>query len=80
MNYEIERKLNEKVDKWEFNSLQSENRELKSQIHELERKITSLENVNSNRYYILERLFSLLAEHEQFSEMQNELYNMRNQL
>lgn len=80
MNYEIERKLNDKADKWELHNVQNENRELKSHINELERKIGSLESINSNRYYVLERFFNLLAESEQFSDISNELYELRGSL
>lgn len=78
--YEIERKLSDKADKWELHSLQTENRELKSHINELERKIGELQSVNSNRYYALEGLFNLLAEHPQFSDLQNEIYQFRQNL
>ena len=80
MNYEIETKLGEKVDKWEFYGLQTENRELKSHVNELERKIGELQSVNSNRYYALEGLFNLIAEHPQFSELQNEVYQLKQNL
>lgn len=75
--YEMERKLNDKVDKWELSSVQSENRELKSHVNELERKIGHLESVNHNRYYVLEGLINLLAEHPQFSDLQNEIYQIK---
>jgi hypothetical protein len=78
--YDIERKLDNKADKWELHNVQNENRELRNHINELERKISNIESVNSNRYYALERLFGLLAEHPQFSEMQNELYQLRSNL
>ena len=78
--YDIERKLGEKADKWEMHSLQTENRELKSQVNELQRKIEYLESTNSNRDYALERLFNIMAEHPQFSELQNEIYQLKNSL
>lgn len=78
--YEIERKLSDKADKWELHSLQTENRELKSHVNELERKIGELQSTNSNRYYALEGLFNLLAEHPQFSDLQNEIYQFRQNL
>ena len=78
--YEIERKLSDKADKWELHSLQTENRELKSHVNELERKIGELQSINSNRYYALEGLFNLLAEHPQFSDLQNEIYQFRQNL
>jgi len=80
MNYEIERKLNDKLDKWELHNVQNENRELKSQIHELERKMGNLEGTNSNRHYVLERLFNMLAEHPKFSDISNQLYELRGSL
>lgn len=80
MNYEIERKLNDKADKWELSNVQTENRELKSQMHELERRVCYLEGVNQNRYYVFERLFNLLAENEQFSDISNQLYELRGSL
>ena len=80
MNYEIERKLNDKADKYELHNVQNENRELKSQMHELERRICHLEGVNQNRYYVFERLFNLLAENEQFSDISNQLYELRGSL
>jgi len=78
--YDIERKLGEKVDKWEMHSLQTENRELKSQVNELERKIGYLESTISNRYYVLEGLFNLMAENPQFSDLQNEIYQLKRSL
>lgn len=78
--YEIERKLGDKVERWEFHTLQTENRELKSHVNELERKIGQLENTNSNRYYALERLFNLMAEHPEFSDLQNEIYQLKGSL
>jgi len=78
--YEIERKLNEKPDKWELHNLQNENRDLKNHVNELERKIGNLESANSNRHYALDRLFNMMAEHPQFSELQNEIYQLKNSL
>lgn len=75
--YEIERKLGDKADKWELHNLQTENRELKSHVNELERKIGYLESINSNRYYALEMLFNMMAENPQFSELQKEIYQLK---
>jgi hypothetical protein len=75
--YEIERKLDYKADKWELQNLQNENRELKSLVHDLRTRIEQLESVQHNRYYILEMFFNLLAEHPQFSELQNEIYRLK---
>ena len=75
--YEIERKLGEKADKWELHSLQTENRELKNHVNELERKIGYLEITNTNIYYALERFFNMMAEQPQFSELQNEIYELK---
>ena len=78
--YEIERKLADKADKWELHNLQTKNRELEYQINDLNKKIGHLESVQTNRYYTLEKLFNLLAEHPQFSDLQNEFYQLRNNL
>jgi len=78
--YEIERKLEGKADKWELHSLQTENRELKSHVNELESKLEYLESTNSNRYYALERLFNIMAEHSQFSDLQNEIFQLKGRL
>lgn len=78
--YEIERKLWDKVDKWELHNLQTENRELRSYVNELDKKIIYLENANIIRYHALERLFNMIAEHPQFSHLQNEIYQLRGSL
>lgn len=80
MDFEIEKKLNDKVDKWELHNLQNENRELKNQIHELERKIGSLESMHSNRYYVIDRLINLLADNVSLNEISNELHELRGSL
>ena len=79
-SYEIESKLRDKADKWELHNLQNENRELKSQIHDLERKIGNLEGANSNINYMLDRLLNLLAENVSLSEISNELHELRGSL
>ncbi|MFA5299771.1 MAG: hypothetical protein WC389_16420 [Lutibacter sp.] len=76
-SYEIEGKLRDKADKWELYNVQNENRKLENQIHELERKIGDLEGVNSNRYYVIERLINLLAENVSLNEIASELYDLR---
>lgn len=79
-SYEIESKLRDKADKWELHNLQNENRELKSKIHDLERKIGNLEGVNSNKNYMLDRLLNLLAENVSLNEISNELHELRGSL
>ena len=79
-SYEIEVKLRDKADKWELHNLQNENRELRSQIHDLERKISNLEGANSNKNYLLDRLLNLLAENMSLSEISNELHELRGSL
>lgn len=79
-SYEIEGKLIEKADKWELRNVQNENRELKNQIHDLERKIGSLEGANNNRNYLLDRLLILLAENMSLNEISNELHELRGSL
>ena len=80
MNYEVERKLNEKVDKREFHALQSKNQQLENDVSKLERQVGELQSVNQSRYYVIERLIIMMAENETFTEHQNELYNIRNSL
>ena len=76
-SYEIEGKLRDKADKWELHNVQNENRELKSQIHDLERRIGNLEGTNSNKNYLLDRLLNLLAENISLNEISNELHELR---
>ena len=76
-SYEIEGKLRDKADKWELHNVQNENRELKSQIHDLERRIGNLEGANSNKNYLLDRLLTLLAENMSLNEISNELHELR---
>jgi hypothetical protein len=75
--YEIEGKLRDKADKWELHNVQNENRELKSQIHELERRIGNFEGANSNKNYLLDRLLNLLAENMSLNDISNELHELR---
>ena len=79
-SYEIEGKLRDKADRWELYNLQNENRELRSQIHDLERKIGNLEGANSNKNYLFDRLLNLLAENISLNEISNELYELRGSL
>lgn len=80
MNYEIEQKLNNKADKYELHNVQNENRELKRNINELEREIGNLKSSHSNRYFALERLFNMLAEHPQLQDISNQIYELRGSL
>lgn len=80
MNYEIQQKLNDKADKWELHNVQNENRELKSQIRELERRIDYLEGVNQNRYSLLQNLLDLLIQMENSDEFLVKLYELKNYL
>ncbi len=80
MSFEVERQLSSKADKWELHSLQSEKDGLKSRISELEKEVKELKDVNANRYYALERLFSIIAEHPQFSDLQTEIYQLKQNL
>ncbi len=74
--YDIERKLSDKADKHELYSLKSENQDLRNKIDSLEREIGQLKSVNHNRYEILTRLLNMLAEHPQFTDIQNEIYDL----
>jgi len=79
-SYEIESKLNHKADKYELTALRDEISNLKRDLIEAEKKQSHLSAINSNRYTVLERLFTLLAEHPSFTEESSEFYNLRGQL
>lgn len=79
-SYEIEGKLRDKADKLELHNVQNENRELRNNIHELERKIGNLESENSRKYYVIDRLINLLAENISLNEISNELHELRGSL
>jgi|LakMenEpi03Aug12_release.lakeMendotaPanAssembly.Ray.scaffolds.fasta_scaffold132958_4 hypothetical protein len=80
LQHEIERKLGEKADKWELHGLQTENRELKNQVNELERKIGYLESTNSNTKNTFQMLFDIMIEHPQFSDLENEIHQLKNSI
>ena len=79
-NYEIESKLTNKAEKWELNNLQSEIQELKRKIDNLKSNINNLQNINDNRYYAFDKLFNIIAEHPQFKEFSNEIYELKGNL
>jgi len=75
--YEVERKLSDKADRQDMFGLQTEHRELRNYVNELETKIRQLESTTSNRYYTLERLFNMLAELPEFSELQDQIHELK---
>lgn len=60
MNYDIENKLNRKVDDWKFHSLESTVDRQKYDIQNLEKKIGYLEAKNSNYYNLFNELIKKL--------------------
>jgi len=64
MNYEIEQKLNRKVDDWEFRSLQSTVDQQKHEIRDLNHRIDQLESTQRSHYDILHQLLELLVNKE----------------
>ena len=60
MNYEIERKLNDKVDKWELYNLQNEIRSAKSEVNELEKRLSNSVGEINNLRSALAQLMDLL--------------------
>jgi predicted nucleic acid-binding Zn-ribbon protein len=60
MNYEIERKLNDKVDKWELYNLQNEIRSAKSEVNELEKRLSNSVGEINNLKSALAQLMDLL--------------------
>lgn len=72
--------LRDKADKWELHNVENENRRLKSQIQELERKIEYLESSLSNRRYLLERLIAILADNPNMQENSDEIRGLNTYL
>ncbi|MCK9429595.1 MAG: hypothetical protein M0R17_06285 [Candidatus Omnitrophica bacterium] len=77
-NYEFESALKEKADKWELRNVQNENRELKNKISELERNIDYIKHIESNRHEVFVQLLNLLAEHNQFACIANNILELKN--
>lgn len=75
--YELERKINDKADKYELHDLRQQNRQLVNDISDLNRQINELKSANNNRYYALDGLFSLLAEHPMLSEISDQIQELR---
>jgi uncharacterized protein YlxW (UPF0749 family) len=77
MDWETERKLNDKADKWELHNVQNENRQLKNEISDLEKKIGELRSTNSRHYYVIERIITILSEQPQLSDIANQIIELR---
>jgi regulator of replication initiation timing len=74
MNYEIERKLNDKVDKWELHNLQNEIRNTKTEINDLQQRLSNSIGEINNLRSALAQLMDLLSneiEIDKFNSIQN---------
>jgi predicted component of type VI protein secretion system len=80
MNYEIESKLREKVDRWEFHALKSENDSLKNDLHSMRRELDELKSAHRNRHDAIERLIDTLAHDLSLAEISNELHEIKQYL
>lgn len=76
--YELERKINEKAEKWELFNLQNQNRELKSRIDELEAKMQRVYDSKNQMSNIFREFLNIILEHPQFSDFQDEIYRIKN--
>jgi len=65
MNYEIEQKLNRKVDDWEFRALQSTVDQQKHEIKDLNNRINNLEGVNNRNYDTFTAILNYLINKDQ---------------
>jgi len=71
MNYELESKLNQKVDKWEFNALQQEISDLKNENQQLKESVQRCENKFQNYYSAFEMLQKILLDSGQITETED---------
>lgn len=71
MNYEIESKLNNKVEKWEFHNLQSEISTLKNENQQLIESVQRCENKFQNYYSAFESLQRILIDSGQITETED---------
>lgn len=75
MNYEIESKLNQKADKWEFHNLQQEVDSLKNDNQQLRESIQVCENKFQNYYSAFELLQRILLDSGNITET-NDLHSI----
>ncbi len=79
MNYEVESKLKEKVDNWQFHALQQEVSSLKSENLQLKESLQRYENKFQNYYSAFETLQRVLLDSGQMTET-NDLHNLMHYL
>ena len=78
MNYEIESKLREKVDKHEFFSLQQEVGSLKNKNQQLGLRIKEYESRLQNHYSAIDTLRKIMINSDKFEDNADELHSMMN--
>ncbi len=71
MNYEIESKLNDKVDNWQFHALQQEVSSLKNENRQLKDSVKRCENKFQNYYSAFEMLQRILLDSGQITETED---------
>lgn len=75
MDYEVENRLNNRIDR-----LEEKNRQLENYIAELEKKIGDLYSIHCNRYRVIDQLLITLSEHPQLFDISNDIHMLRNEL
>lgn len=80
MNYELQQKLDRKVDDWEFNALRQKVDHLELEDRQLREKLGNAESKLSNHYYVIERLIQLIIDKELLPEDINTLCEIRQYL
>ena len=78
MNYELERKLRDKVDKWELHALKETIRNLEFKIGELKETIGRNETRMSNQVYAIQQLAQAMLDRNLLPEDENILIELKN--
>lgn len=80
MDYELERALRDKADKWEIHNLQSKLSDLERQNQQLQREINNCEGRINSQMRAIDTLLGLLIEKELMPEYADTLQNLRQYL
>ena len=78
MDYVLESKLRDKVEKWEVHNLEEKIRNLNNDISELRRTIGQNETRMSNQVYVIQRLITIIMESEVLKDNTHLLYDIQN--
>ena len=78
MNYELENKLRDKIDKWELHALKETIRNLEFKIGELKETIGRNETRMSNQVYAIQQLAQAMLDRNLLPEDENILIELKN--